>query len=251
MIRLQARQVWRLARKYLFIRYKNTAFGILWSFVNPLLLLLVFSIIFSQAFPSVENYKLFALSGIVIWNFFPGAMGTLIQILPDNAPVLRSYPVAPLVLPLAAILSSLLHFFILFLAFAFLLPAFGWKPSWTLLGIVPGMTLFALFTLGWGLVLGTLNVFFRDVALLWNTLLPAIFYFTPVVFPADLVPQGLQPFLWANPLAWYVLPLRRCLVENEWPTFAEWGVMAILAMTFLFAGLLFFRKLKKYFIAFL
>lgn len=251
MISLQARQVWRLARKYLFIRYKNTAFGILWSFVNPLLLLLVFSIIFSQAFPSVENYRLFALSGIVIWNFFPGAMGTLIQILPDNAPVLRSYPMTPVVLPLAAILSSLLHFFLLFLAFAFLLPAFGWNPSWTSLAIVPGMVLYALFTLGLGLVLGTLNVFFRDVALLWNTLLPAVFYFTPVVFPPDLVPARLQPLLWANPLAWYILPLRRCLVENEWPMLAEWGVMGVLATTFLIGGLFFFKKFKKYFIAFL
>jgi ABC-type polysaccharide/polyol phosphate export permease len=241
----------RLARKYLLVKYKNSALGLLWSLINPLLLLAVFSIIFSRAFPQVENYTLFALGGIVLWNFFPGTLTMLINILPDNAPLLRSYPVPPLVFPMAALLTALIHFGLLLIPLGVLMLLLGWKPATPTAVLLPGMLLFAIFCLGLGLMLGTLNIFFRDVALLWNTLIPALFYFTPVVYPPDLVPEHLRSYLWLNPIAWYVLPLRDALTHGVWPDWHHWLGMSGWAIGISALGGFVFHRLKKYFIAFL
>lgn len=244
-------QIWRLARKYLLVRYKNSVLGIFWSLLNPLILFLIFSFIFGQAFPNVPNYRLFALSGILLWNFFPGTTLQLIQVWPDNAPLLRSYPIHPLVFSLAALVSSLSHFFLILIPFTLLMASLGWSPALPALALLPGIFLLALFTLGLGLFLGALNVFFRDVALLWNTLIPALFYFTPVVYPPELVPAHLRSVLWFNPLAWFILPLRGALAEGQWPTQDQWTGMVVLALGSCFAGSLFFTRLRRYFIAFL
>lgn len=246
-----ARLVWRLCRKYLLVKYKNSALGLLWSLINPLLLLGVFTLIFSRAFPQVENYRLFALSGIVLWNFFPGTLTMLINILPDNAPLLRSYPIPPMVFPWAALLTALVHFVLLLIPLGLLMLLLGWQPSPATLVLLPGMALFAVFALGLGLVLGSLNVFFRDVSMLWTTLLPALFYFTPVVYPPDLVPEHLRSLLWLNPLSWYVLPLRNALTGGTWPAWHHWLGMLGWAAGFAAIGGLTFQRLRKYFIAFL
>lgn len=249
--KISARLVWRLCRKYLLVKYKNSALGLLWSLINPLLLLGVFTLIFSRAFPQVENYTLFALGGIVLWNFFPGTLTMLINILPDNAPLLRSYPIPPLVFPVAALLTALVHFGLLLIPLGLLMLLMEWQPSPATAAVLPGMLLFAVFSLGLGLVLGALNVFFRDVGLLWNTLLPALFYFTPVVYPPDLVPAHLRTFLWLNPIAWYVLPLRDALTAGIWPGWHHWLGMIGWAAGLAALGGWIFHRLKKYFIAFL
>lgn len=241
----------RLTRKYLLVKYKNSALGLLWSLINPLLMLAVFTLIFSRAFPQVENYTLFSLGGIVLWNFFPGTLTMLINILPDNAPLLRSYPLPTLVFPMAALLTALINFGLLLIPLGILMALLGWKPSLSAVVLLPGIILFAVFALGLGLMLGTLNVFFRDIGLLWNTLLPALFYFTPVVYPPDLVPEHLRTFLWVNPIAWYVLPLRDALTNGTWPAWHHWLGMGGWAGGFIALGSFVFHRLKKYFIAFL
>lgn len=118
---------WRNVR----LRYKSSMLGFVWTLLNPLLFLLIFLLIFSEAFPQVENYPVFALSGLILWSFFATSSAHVMGALVENAAVLRSLAVPPLVFPLAQVLAGLFNLGMSFVPFAFILHFFGRVPHGT------------------------------------------------------------------------------------------------------------------------
>ena len=231
------------------LRYKSSLFGFVWTLLNPLLFLLIFLFIFSRAFPQIENYALFALTGLIFWSFFATSSAHILGSLVENAHVLRSLAVPPLVFPLAQLMAGLFNLLLSFIPFAAIMMAFDWEPQWSHLLIFPAVALFALFVFGISLFLAAMNVFFRDVGILWSALLPAFFYLTPIAYPPDLVPEDLAWIASLNPLYHFILLFREVLYLGEVPPMGMWLTTGAHAGVAMLMGWNMHRSLKRGYIA--
>lgn len=236
---------WRNVR----LRYKSSLLGFVWTLLNPLLFLLIFLLIFSEAFPQVENYPVFALSGLIFWSFFATSSAHIMGALVENAGVLRSLAVPPMVFPLAQLLAGLFNLCMSFIPFAIILGLFGRSAHPTDLLVLPVVLCFSAFIMGLSLALAALNVYFRDIGLLWNALLPAFFYVTPIAYPPDLIPDRLRWIAELNPLYHFIAAFRSILVDGVPPAAVEWSILLGLALLASMMGALVYRKLRPGFIA--
>lgn len=236
---------WRNVR----LRYKSSMLGFVWTLLNPLLFLLIFLLIFSEAFPQVENYPVFALSGLILWSFFATSSAHVMGSLVENSSVLRSLAVPPLVFPVAQLMAGLFNLFMSFIPFAIILHFFGRVPHLTDLLVVPIVICFGAFIMGISLALSALNVYFRDIGLLWNALLPAFFYITPIAYPADLIPQRMRWVTEANPLYHFISAFRTVLYDGLIPVAETWYVILGLAFISIVFGGYLFKLLRPGFIA--
>ncbi|MEQ9062888.1 MAG: ABC transporter permease [Vicingaceae bacterium] len=240
---------WTLAIKSLKVRYKNSVLGFVWSMLTPLLYLAIFTFIFSQAFFDIENYPLFALTGLIFWNFFSSATVTSVNSVIDAKGVLKSIKIPAIILPIAEMISSSINLLLTFVPFGALMFFLGAQVGFETLLLVPLFILFSMFVLGVGIFICALNIFFRDVGLLWTTLMPAIFYFTPIAYSAKLIPEK---FLWLinfNPVFHYISAFREVLYYNIVPSAQLWLIISSLSVFFLGLGLSVFLYLEKGFIS--
>lgn len=238
-----------LAWKNVRLRYKSSLLGFVWTLLNPLLFLGIFLLIFSQAFPQVPNYPVFALTGLVFWTFFATVSGHVLGALVENAHVLKSLAVPPLAFPLGQLLAGLFNLALSFIPLALILAWFGWRPMPVHLLIVPATLLFSSFLFGIGLGLCALNVYFRDIGLLWSALLPAFFYLTPIAYPPELVPDRLRWIAESNPLYHFIALVRAIIVEGVPPTIGSWVTTLLIAAVALSLGMTLHNLLRRGYVA--
>ena len=221
--------VLNLVARDLKVRYKNSFLGVLWSLINPLLMTLVFTLVFTVMMPNnaVENFPAFVLCGILPWNFFAtsivGATGSIV----GNSHLIKKAHFPYEALPIALVLSNLVNFVIALAVLFAMIFAFG-IPFTAALLILPLVVLVQLlFTLGVGLLLATINVFFRDTQMVMEVLILAWFFLTPVFYPIDILPRhylflGLEVDVWRwmqilNPVASLVSFYREVLYYGVLP----------------------------------
>lgn len=183
-----------LVERDLKVRYKNSVLGIAWSWLNPMLMMLVFTIVFTvmAGRSALPNFHVFVLIGILAWNFFSasviGATGSIV----NNAHLIKKVYFPRAVLPVSIVMSNMLNFVIalpVFFGLAWLsgLPLSGrvelivWLPVVLLVQVV--------FTIGVGLILSTVNVFYRDTQIIMEVVMLAWFFLTPIFYPIEQVPQ--------------------------------------------------------------
>jgi len=186
-------------------RYKNSVLGFLWSLLNPLGMMLVFAVVFGILRPQaeIERYPIFLLCGLLPWNYFSDSiMGSLTSI-SQGASLVKKVYFPREILPIAEVLSQLINFllaFILLFAVLFIFRS-NFNPwIWILLPLV--IIIQTCFQIGIGLILSTLNVFYRDTAMVMNVAILAMFFLTPIFYDVDLLPQ-------TTTLLGIDLPLRR------------------------------------------
>ncbi len=237
--------IWILAVRNVKIRYKNSALGYLWSLITPLVYLLIFVTIFSSRFPEIENYALYALTGLIFWNFFNTTSNQIMVSVISSAGVLKSINVPALIFPVSALVSSLVNLILSFIPFFVLMLFFGFNPSFASLQFIPILILYCCFTLGFGMILCSLNVYFRDVGLLYTTIIPALFYFTPIVYMVDLLPPKLQLVMEFNPIFQFLKAFRSALYFGEWMGWLDVLKISIIGLLTLFLGSKLFSNLEK------
>jgi ABC-type polysaccharide/polyol phosphate export permease len=155
-----------------------------------------------------------------------------------------------LLFPFSALVAEFLTFLVSLIPFFGLMLFFGLHFSAEFILLIPAIILFALFAFGLGLTLCTLNVFFRDIGLLWNTLSPALFYFTPIAYSSELIPAKYTVVLQFNPLVHYITLMRCILYENALPSAQLWLITTCLSAAFAALGLGVYYKLKQNFVSF-
>jgi lipopolysaccharide transport system permease protein len=175
-------------------RYKNSVLGFLWSLLNPLGMMLVFTVVFTVFWPDnqVENYPVFLLCGLLPWNYFSaGIMGSIHSIV-GNAGLVKKIYFPREILPIAAILAQLVNFLLaLVVLFAVLLAFHANISSWV--WVLPLVILIqTCFMLGMALILSTLNVFYRDVAMVMDVVMLAWFFLTPIFYPIERLPRSYE-----------------------------------------------------------
>jgi ABC-2 type transport system permease protein len=185
-------EVWRarellvnLIRKELKVKYKSSALGFIWSLLNPVLYLVVFSVVFSYILPNdLETFPLYLLSGLVAWNFFSAALGQGAASVVANAALVTKVSFPREVLPLAAVGAALFHFFLQSLVLFATLLVFRWAPGWEYLAVLP-LVLLAVVVLAsaCAIALSAINVRLRDTQHLLELVLLAWFWLTPIIYP--------------------------------------------------------------------
>lgn len=246
--------LWVLVGRELKARYRGTVFGYFWSLLNPLLLLLVYTVVFTLVIParvaSAAPYPLFLFAGLLPWVFFTGALLDAAVVLPDNGPLLKKVMVEPEVFPAVTVLSHAVHhFFALPVLLAGLVLAsgiLGRAFPWTLV-LLPAVLLLWLATV-FGLALGVaaLAVHFRDLKDLLHNLFTLWFFLTPIIYTAEVVPAGLlRRLVLANPMTPLVTAYRLLAVEGQLPSAATWGWCALVALFSLLLGCGVFARLRE------
>lgn len=238
-----------LAIKMIILRYKNSIFGFMWSLMNPLIYLIIFSFIFSYAFPNIDRYPLYALTGLVLWMFFSSSTIQVIESLINNAGVLKSINVPSIAFPLAAQVASLINLALSLIPFTLLMLSFGLKISWETILFIPIIILFTSFTFGISLILTSLNVYFRDVQFAWASFMPAIFYASPIAYTASFIPENYLWVLKLNPLYHFIEATRSALYYNTTPTTFTFSIILFSGIFPLIVGLYIFNKLERGFVS--
>lgn len=222
--------------------------GFLWGFFKPLLYLMIFIVIFSQA-SNIQNFVLYATSGLIFWFFFSNVTNQSISSIISSAGIIKALNVPVIFFPLSEIISELFNFVLTLLVFLIAMNWFGLHYGPHLFLIIPLAVLFALFTLGLTLVMCALNVFFRDVGILWSTIQPAIFYLTPIAYPESLIATHYSFVVKFNPIYYFIKVAHTILHDGVAPAFYLWGYCTIIAAISMFAGFFIFNKLKNQFIS--
>ncbi|HMT27865.1 MAG TPA: ABC transporter permease [Bacteroidia bacterium] len=238
-----------LGMKTIKLRYKNSIFGFLWSMMNPMIYLVIFTFVFGQVFSEIDRYPLYALTGLIFWIYFSTTTIQVIESIIHSSGVLKSINVPTLAFPLSAQFASLVSLFLSMVPFIGLMLLFGLKLGWETLLFFPILILYTCFTFGVSLILTSFNVYFRDMQLAWSSFMPAIFYATPIAYTSSLIPEK---FLWViklNPLYHFIGALREILYFNHAPSLTAFLLLTAIGVTTLLAGLFIFNKLERGFVS--
>jgi ABC-type polysaccharide/polyol phosphate export permease len=240
-----------LARRELLARYRGGALGFLWSFLNPLLLLLVYATVFRVVFApraDVRPYALFLFGGVLCWGFVSASLADAAETFRANGPLLRKTTVAPEVFPAVAVAARLAHLVLALpvlagaVAVAF---AFGSvRPSAAALQFPLVLALLAGTTLGLALVVSALSVHFGDVRDLLGNLLTLTFFLTPVLYPLEAVPGRLRDLLWLNPFTPFFAAIHDSAFFFRPVSLLTWAGMIVWTVVALAAGGAVFERLR-------
>jgi len=234
------------------VKYKQTALGVIWVVLQPLLLMAIFTYFFGQVLgvkPEGMSYSVFAFSGVLLWNFFSAAVTNAGNSMVANAGIIKKIYFPRLVIPLSSILVALVDLFITFILFiVFLLidgDALQWSamlywPAALLLGIVGGT--------GLGCLLAALMVKYRDFRFIVPFALQITFFITPVVYPMSRISfPYLKYILAVNPMYGAITLFRLPLMQSPEIDFSLIAISIISAFAFLVTGLFYFRKTELFF----
>lgn len=232
-----------LVARDLKVRYRRSAIGFLWTMLHPLITMLVLSFVFSHLFrPNLPSFSVYALAGIVLWNFFSQAIVASMNSLRGNAALLTKVPVPKAVFPVAIVCGGLVNLFYALVPL-FLIMLLTGHPVGPSLAFLPvGIVVAACFTLGCGLLLAPLAAFFTDTVELVTIVLTILFYLTPVFYPVSIVPPDLRWVVEANPVYWVLDIFRTPIYEGILPTVQTFALGAFIALAFLVVGAAVFRR---------
>ena len=222
--RKTATLVKHLTRRHLAARYRGSALGFVWSLLNPLLLMgvytFVFSIIFRTTIPGVP-YHVFFLTGILAWNFISIASMNAAVSLVDGAPLIKKAAFPPIVLPLSAVLSNAINYVVTLPLLILFNLLFGIVPTLSLLLLPCALLLLLLMATGVGMLLAALMPFFRDLQHLIEALFTIWLFLTPVLYPMTLVtqnfPENLLPLYKLNPMVGIMRLVHAVFLGQPWP----------------------------------
>jgi len=231
------------------IRYRNMSLGILWSLVNPLVMMGVLTFVFSHLFghQEKEHYPLFVLCGLVPYNFFTGALLSGTSSVVDSAHLVKRVPVPREVVPLAAVFSNCIHLTIQ-LALLFALALFFRLPpskSWLWLPLI--WFLYIAFICGLALGSSAINVFIRDTRYVVESFNLVLLWLVPIFYPFSMVPPKISFVYRANPVAALVLAMQNILIDRQPPAGPLVIRLAIAAAVTMGLGLAIFWRLKPRF----
>ncbi len=203
------------------VRYKRSVLGFAWMLINPLVSMIVFTIIFREIFAMERDYPLYVITALLFFNFFSLGSSQGLNSIVSSGGLLRKVAVPKAVFPLAAVLANLVNFALSLEPLAAVMLATG-APITPALLFVPVAVLAALlFTFGVSLVLATMNVFSRDVRWFYDSALLILFYMTPVIYPARVVPEQFRFILTMNPVTHLLELFRVPIYEGRMPAPSE------------------------------
>ena len=230
-------------------KYRNSLLGAAWTVINPLAMIIVYTVIFSQIMraklPGIDStfaYSIYLCAGVLTWGLFAEITGRAQNMFLEHANLLKKLSFPKLCLPVVVVASAGLNFAIIFSLFTAFLIISGNFPGWAYLALLPVLAIQIVFAIGLGMVLGVLNVFFRDVGQLFGVVLQFWFWLTPIVYPITILPKSVQPLIALNPMASLMAAYQNILVIGQWPDWVSLWPVTLLAVLLCVWGMRLFRK---------
>lgn len=230
-------------------KYGNAVLGATWSLLSPLAMILVYTVIFAEVMrtklPGSSNtfaYSIYLCAGVLTWGLFAEIVARAQVMFIEQGNLLKKISFPRICLPLIVVLNALLNFAIIFSLFTLFLVATGNFPGLAYFAIVPVLVIQVLFAIGLGMILGVLNVFFRDIGQFFAIFIQFWFWFTPIVYPATILPESVRALLVLNPMAAVIAAYQGILVNGQLPHWPSLMPALVLALLMCMLGMRLFRK---------
>ncbi len=234
------------------VKYKRSVLGYCWSFLNPLLTMLVQYVVFSTIFRTgIENYPVYLLSGNIIFSFFTDAVGQGLMSIIGNASLITKVYVPKYIYPATKVMSCSINLFISIIPLLLVTLLTGGSTNLTLLLLPYALICLLLFSMGMVLMLSAANVFFRDVQYLWGIISLIWMYATPLFYPAEIIPENLRFIQTINPMFHIISFVRSILIYGVSPS-PELYVSCLVGSVIIFAiGIVVFKKTQGKFVLYI
>lgn len=232
------------------LKYRNSLLGSAWTILNPLAMIVVYTLVFAQVMqarlPGVDStfaYSIYLCAGLLTWGLFSEIVGRGQTIFLEHANLIKKLAFPRMTLPVIVVLSAGLNFAIIFALFLLFLQFTGNLPGWALLGMLPVLLVQVALSVGLGIIVGVLNVFFRDVGQFFGIFLQFWFWLTPIVYPPSVLPENMRALLlgW-NPMAPIIAAYQGIFVARQWPDWPSLVMPAVVALALCLLGLHLFRR---------
>lgn len=235
------------AAREILSKYKQALLGVAWTVLQPLMLLLILTLVFSY-FARVPSegypYPLYLFCGLLPWLFFSGAISRGVMSLVNQRGLITKIYFPRECIVLAALLAAMVDLFFASLVYAALLMYYGHMPTLLWIYTLPVFAIQACFALGLMLLLAPLNAFYRDVGQMTPFLLQLWMYLTPIMYPLSLIPAEYRAYFVLNPMVGIIEAYRDVMLRNITPDPATLGYSAIAALAFLVLGYTLFKRVE-------
>jgi ABC-2 type transport system permease protein len=241
--------IWALAVKELTVRYKRSILGFLWALLNPMLLMLVLSVVFSKIMVAQQlHYPIFLLSMLLPWTFFSQSLSYAAESIVGNGDLIKKVRVAKLVFPVAAVVSNLINLFLSLIPLVLIVLAMRHPFYWTWLYLPVPILALAILTLGATFFFAAANVYYRDVAHILQILLQVWFYLTPIIYSLEYIPAKYRVFFKLNPIIYELNGFRLSVYYGLLPTAESVIASFVCAFLALYFGFWVFRRYQDEFV---
>ena len=229
-------------------KYKRSILGVFWSFLNPLLTMCVQYVVFSTIFKNdIQNFAVYLLIGVVCFNFFSESCGMALTSILGNSNLITKVYVPKYIYPLTRVLSSVVNMAISLLPLTIVCLVTGVHIKKTVLLSLYFMMCLVVFSLGFGLLLSSSMVFFRDTQFLWGVLSMIWMYATPIFYPETILPENYRFILNINPLYYFLKNMRMCILDGLSPEpFMYFQCLSIAIAMLLVGAIVFYRTQDKF-----
>jgi lipopolysaccharide transport system permease protein len=238
--------VWRDVK----VRYKQTVLGAAWAILQPVMSMVIFTVIFSiiakmpsDGFP----YPIFSFAALLPWTYFSGALGRVTSSVVGNAQLVSKVYFPRLIIPLAGVVSGLVDFAISFVVLIAMMIYYRIQPTWAIVTLPLFLILATATALGIGLWLAALNTRYRDVGYIIPFLIQFWMYACPVIYAVSAVPERWRLLYSLNPMVGVIEGFRWALLGNAHPNFSVMAVSSIILLVLLFGGLVYFKRMERTF----
>lgn len=227
-------------------KYKGSFLGVLWSFINPLLSVVIYAIVFHYIMRfQIENYLIYLIAGIIPWTFFTTAINSGMNSILFNADIIKKVYFPRIILPISAVSSCLVNFLIsciIIVIFAFF-SSVGVSCYLIFLPLV--ILIQYIFTLGIVFILSAVEIYVRDIEHIINFFIGMLFYVTPILYTTDYVPEKFSFLLKINPLSFIIDAYHSIFYYKEIPNLGNLSVIGVISVIVFILGYLIFNKLQK------
>lgn len=236
-------------RNEFFARFSRSKLGGLWMIINPLAQVLIYALILSNVLaaklPGIDNtyaYSLYLMAGIAGWSLFSEVVSRCLNLFIENGNLMKKMRFPRITMPTITVGSCLLNYSLLLVSVLAVFSVLGHVPGIELLWILPITLVNVTLALGIGLILGVINVFVRDVGQIVPILIQTLFWFTPIVYPLEIVPETIKAVIAYNPMIPIVSAYHDILVFGKTPAWQALSTNFLVSAALLIIGLFMFRR---------
>ncbi len=228
--------IWSSVLREFHGKYRESLLGAFWSVANPLAMILIYTLVMGQLMrPTLPGYEktpfafpIYLCAGVITWNFFSEVVLRLNGVFIDNGNLIKKSNFPRICLPAIVMVSAFLNFAIVMVIYLIFLALVGHWPGSSLIAMLPLLLLQTGFAVGLGVLLGTLNVFFRDVGQLTGVVMQFWFWLTPIVYTLGALPEKVRPFMALNPMVGLMQGYQQILLTQSWPAWRPlWPLLAL------------------------
>jgi ABC-type polysaccharide/polyol phosphate export permease len=235
--------IYQLVRRDMVSRYKRSVLGIAWTLLQPLGMMIIISLVFSNLFQAIKGYPVYILSGLITWTFFAQTTNAIITQIVWGSELLRQIYMPRTSFAVSAIGTGLVNLLLSIILLFLIMFVMGVSFHWSILFLLVSILLLAAFSLGVGLIISTVAIHFPDVAEMYQIILTAWMYLTPIIYPEKFIPEAYRFWFFnLNPMYHILKLFRTPLFDGVVPDAKTLLVAVTVSLLTLIIGWLFFSK---------